>query len=718
MKRKLFTIIFISLASLFGFAKNQKVGDDLQGPFFISDESPIQVIRILEELTGQTSLQAHDLPNVKINFQTNGKLTRDEAIISIKSLLSVNGIAITPLNDKFFRVAPAKGVNTQAPTFIVGKAADIKDNQFFYTKLYELKYIETSVLQDVLKSFITPNDIAAVVFFPRSNAFLLTDTLSNQKRVEMLVEKLDVPASVTEEIGFFQLKYTTAEDMKSRLSALSGELLKKYFDKTAIEADSRTNQIIVITQHGNLNRIKELIEKIDIDSDPITSSKVFYIKHGEAKDVASVLNEIIRGQQNATKINQSSQNLRARRATTTQANNNVQARGASQPRNNRFFPGMNFSQTGASLQFSNYVTIVPDERSNSIVAYGTQNDLKQAADIISQVDVVLAQVKIDVIITEVSLIDNQVSGLSTFGISYTENPAEGGVRGWSADTKTLALSNSDSTSAFSLGISEKGFNAIFNIAEQNSRVKILSSPSITTTHNQRAIVNVSTRRPLIKGTTSYDGTSYPTTKSEIEWRDIGILLEVTPRIGDNGIVQMQIKQTIESVTGEVEIDAVKQPLIGKREAESYVSAMTNEIIVLGGLQQQTTNTSDGKVWLLSDIPLIGNWFKPERDQNERTELIIFIRPTVVKSKSLASFSENNEITADDVKEDVNRMLNTGAFHDKKNDKLKPDSHKQSSFFKTIYPLKDDDKSSLKNDNLKSTQNGDLKQPKRPLRIKH
>ena len=659
--------------------------NDLQGPFFIVDESPIQVIKILESLSGMTSLQTPDLPNVKINFQTSRQLTRKEAILSIKSLLSLNGMAVTPLNDKFFRVAPAKAVNTQAPTFITGRAADIPDNQFFYTKLYELKYLDTTAVQEALKSFITPNGIAGLVMFPRSNAFLLTDTLQNQKRVEMLIDKIDAPAPISEEIGFFQLTHIAAPDMKTRLKSISGDLLKKYFDKTAIEADERTNQIVVVTQKGNLAIIKNIIEKLDIDAEPMTSSKVFYIKHGEAKDVASVLNQIIKGQQSAAKNAKAAKTAQAKSQNTANRIANYQNKNANLPTN------IQADQSGASLQFSDYVTVVHDERSNSIVAYGTHNDLKQVQNLIEQVDVVLSQVKIDVIITEVSLADKQVSGLSTFGLNYAKVASTSVVKGWSGETSSWALSDSDASPAFSLGMSENGFQAVFNVAEQNNKVRILSAPSVTTTHNQRAIINVSKRYPLLKGTTSYDGTTYPTTKSEIEWRDIGIQLEVTPRIGDNGVVQMEVKQTVESVVDNVQIDNNTQPIIGKREAQTFVIAMANEIIVLGGLQQSTSSDNNGKVWLLSDIPLLGNLFKPDRDNLERTELVIFIRPTLVRSKALDAFLGKNEVTDAESKEDVGRYLKTGMFHDPKNDPLQKGSHKQSSFFRSIYPLEDDKK---------------------------
>lgn len=209
----------------------------------------------------------------------------------------------------------------------------------------------------------------------------------------------------------------SSEDLKRRITTLQSDLLKKYFDKTTIESDERTNQVIVVTRKGNMKYIAAIINKLDIDADPLTKSEVFYIKHGEAKDVASVLNQIVKGQQSAVKAAQTAKTNAAAQANRT--NRIINARNASRNNATRLPTNLTADQSGAALQFSEYITIVADERSNSIVCYGTPTDLKQIGNIISQVDVVLAQVKIDVIISEVTLTDKQVSGLSTFGLNYS-----------------------------------------------------------------------------------------------------------------------------------------------------------------------------------------------------------------------------------------------------------------------------------------------------------
>lgn len=674
------------------FAREQepKTDNHLQGPFYFVDENPMQVIKILEELTGQVAITSAGLPNAKINFASKGKLPRDEAILAIKSLLTANGMAVVQMGEKFFKVSPSQGVNAQAPTYISGKASDLPTSNAFASKFYELKYVDIETLAQTLSTFISPNNVASLSLFPRSNAFFLTDTVANHQRIEMLLEKIDVEPSINEEIGFFMLKNVGADDAKRKLSTIQNDALKKYLAKTSIESDERTNQLIVVTPKGNLKHIKKIVDALDTDAQPLTRSEVFYIRHGESKDVATVLNQIVKGQQAAVKSNNAAE--AARVAATNRRNmiSNAQNRNAINRGQQAARPtNLTADPTGAALQFSEYVTIVADERSNSIVAYGTSTDLMQIRNIIEKVDVVLAQVKIDVIITEVTLTDKQVSGLSTFGLDYStvsSTSSDGSVtpRGWRGNTSVGSL-NDSGENAFVLSMNEQGFSAIFNIAEENSKVKILSAPSIVTTHNKEATINVSKKYPFITGTTTYNTGNFPSTQDTVEWRDIGIILEVTPLIGNNGVVQLDIKQTASSVLDYMEVNDTRQAIEGTREAESFVSARDGETIVLAGLQQTEATDTDQAVWLLSDIPVIGELFKPTNDQRTRTELVIFIRPTIISSAAVDTIMKDTGMDKSPISKELDLYLRTGRFYDPETDGFGQAESARSSALRTILP---------------------------------
>ena len=224
-----------------------------------------------------------------------------------------------------------------------------------------------------------------------------------------------------------------------------------------------------------------------------------------------------------------------------------------------------------------------------------------------------------------------------------------------------------SSPAFSLGFNEKSFSAVFNVARQNQNVKVLSAPTIVTTHAQEAEVNVSEKYPIITGTTS-DISNINTTRTEVTQQDIGIKLVVTPYVGTDNMIQLEVKQNVDSIARYVEIDGNNQPVVSTRYAKSYVSAKNGEVIVLAGLQHTEATDIDAGVWLLGDIPIIGEFFKPKNDSISRRELVIFIRPTIIKSVGAESAVAIANIKNSLVEDEINTFLKEGHFY--KNEEIK------------------------------------------------
>lgn len=371
-----------------------------------------------------------------------------------------------------------------------------------------------------------------------------------------------------------------------------------------------------------------LVVGLDVSSEAVLKGEVVYLKHGEAIKVAEVLTKIVNSQKVSKSTSRFTQEIKPnpqlRNGGSSQVRN-PPLRGSNSILEVENSDGIKNTSDMSGMEFSEYVQIVSEERSNAIVIYGTSNDIKQLKSIIEKLDIVLLQVKIDVLITEVSLSDDQVSGLSSFGLSYNTDENNG----FSGETKTYSLSNA-SNPAFSVFASEKSFSMLFDLARQNQNVKVLSAPTIVTTHNKEAEVNISQSLPIITSSMS-DMTSITTTRSSVSYKDIGIKLIVTPLVGANGSIQLKIDQSVDSISGYTTIDNNQQPIISKRRATSFVSAKSNEIITLAGLQQVDTTEIDGGVWLLGDIPILGELFRPSKNEYKRRELIIFIRPAIVKS---------------------------------------------------------------------------------------
>jgi general secretion pathway protein D len=432
---------------------------------------------------------------------------------------------------------------------------------------------------------------------------------------------MDKPQEIREEIQFIKLDYIQAAEMQQRIENLISGPLKNYLEgTTSVTADERTNQLILITHPGNLEVIMNVIENVDVDAAPLTSSEVFPLRQAKAEDVVAIIDEIISGQKEGREEDAkvAKDDNAAEQTTETTTLPPLAATATVNTTSN--------SASNSSLQFSTFVGLSADIRTNAIVAYGTQSDLKTLADLIDKIDITLPQVRIEVIITEVALSENQGSGLSKFDLTFDDGPSATLLDG---TTGALTLGQASVGAQFG----NFALDAILDIAETDSDIKILSTPTIVVSHNEEGIINVSESRPF--ETSSYTGVNDNSgTRNQVEYRDVGIKLTVTPLIGADGSITMTIEQTVDTVktvddltSGEVNTT----PIIGKREANSTITVKDRQLIILGGLQENERVASHTYFPIIGRLPGFKQLLSGESISYNRKELIIFVRPTILKT---------------------------------------------------------------------------------------
>ncbi|MGZ0657187.1 secretin N-terminal domain-containing protein [Coraliomargarita sp. W4R72] len=602
------------------------------GELILVEDTADQVLTLLEQMTNKIILRRQDLPASKFTFNSRGALSKREAVLALESLLTLNGVMLTDMGGRFMKAVPATNVNTHVPQMLGGSTLELDSSQQIYAKLFKLDYLNaTEAAAPLIQSLVSQN--SSVIPFAKSNALLITDALINLQRIETMLGEADRPQVVREQIKFIKLDFIQAKEMQERLENLIQGPLKSYLEgNTSVTADERTNQLILITHPGNLEMIMNVIESVDVDAAPLTGSEVFQLRQAKAEEVVPIIEDIISGQEKGreedAKVARENESNNARRNT----NNNTGNENAPQVVTTPSAPTTSTSsgtEANSSLQFSSFVGLAADERTNSIVAYGTQQDLKTLKELIEKIDMPLPQVLIEAVITQVTLSETQTSGLSSIGFTYNGSTnfftdiSAGTVDGLSFSDGTISL---DDPSNFSLTTAITPTNG-------DSDTRVLSAPRIVVSHNEEGVINVSKSQPIITGSTNYsDSTS---TSSTVEYRDIGIKLTVTPLIGADGTVQMVIEQTVENVVDTVTIDGNDQPIIGVREATSTISVKDGQIVVLGGLQENTGSDSSNYFPLIRRIPLIKNILGNSTEKYDRTEIIIFIRPTVLETPEKA-----------------------------------------------------------------------------------
>lgn len=646
-------LFVFAAATAFGQAgvplpNNEAGRADMVGELNFVDFDAQAMLQTVETLSGKPIISAQNLPAVKISFNSNGPMTRQEALIAVESLLSLNGIALTPMGN-FIKAVGFQDVARQVPEFLKDDARGYPPSEKFYTGLYKLDYLSVSSneYQPIIEPIMSPNPIGKIVPLPKANALLLTDTLINLQRVEEVLESADRPQAIREEVLFYPLRNMQARDLQARLQNLllnQNSAMSKYFaNNTTIESDERTNQLIVLTHSSNVKMLNTIIESFDIAVEPQTTSEVFYIKHAQATEIEALLEEVVTGQQQAREDAPTAENAATQQpgqppgpspsgSTPPSGSNNLPARpgatpGAAAPR-----PSVDGVDV-ENLQFSEFITLVADERSNAIVVYGTKSDIKQIGELIDKIDVVLAQVLIEVLIAEVTLDEDEVSGLASLNLSR-DGTSLGGIE-FATSTPSAGSATGFSVSAATFDL--KNFTVDFGPDIAAGKVRILQAPVIATTHNQEASINVSDSQPFLTGSTTSQINPEATTTT-VQYRDVGIQLKVKPLIGSNGIVQMEIEQTVENVIEGlgVEIDGVNQPFIAKREAISFISVTDDEVIVLAGLQESRINRTENSMYFLGKLPILGEIFNSSSDNNTRRELMIFIKPNVIYTQTDAT----------------------------------------------------------------------------------
>ncbi len=608
--------------------------NDAVGPLDLREESIDQVIVMLERFTGKTAIRPQALPAATITLRLRESVTRDEAIRALETALNLNGVAITPMGDRFMKVTALNVAKSEAPELIDGSTLLFPPSGRIVSKVFQLNFLRVAEFMPQVAGLLSPNTGSPPVIFEKANAALVTDSLSNLQRIETLLSRLDQPALGGMTPKFYTLHFAKASDVVNKMrTILSGALQSQLGTATSYNADDRTNQIVVISDPRQIAFFDDLIAKLDVKSDPNTRNEVIYLKHAASKDVAQILSQLVAGQNNAAKA-QDSARPNIMPATATAAPGAAPAPVATMP------TGLALG-TEPSNQFSTILTIFADERSNSIVVSGTIDDIRLINELVNKLDILLAQVRIEVVIAEVTLTDAASSGISALGLKIAGDKLVGGQLTAAGLSATNVTATQQPTGDWDLA-AEIGLTT----TPRKSNATILSVPNIMTTHNKEANIFVGEQRPVISSYLNDSTTTGSTTgsgyRSTVSSKDIGISLKVKPLIGNDGSVQLEITQEVNDILGDITIDGNPQPRIGRRSTSSFVSARSGEIIVLGGLQRTSKSKSTSR---LGPIPILGDLLGSRSRDDTRTDLVFFLRPYVLTNTAADNTAALKQVDA-------------------------------------------------------------------------
>ena len=412
--------------------------------------------------------------------------------------------------------------------------------------------------------------------------------------------------------------------------------------KATFSADERTNQIILLTRVVNFPFFDHMIGKLDVDTADPVLLKTIPLKYSDAGELAGLLNQVLGNSSEAAKPRE--------RILSSDSGSSSGTSTSTRGRTPQSQPQPGAAPAAGGKKEEGGVSVYPDLRMNWLIAMGTAQEIEWVEKFVKEEDVPLPQVLLEGIVAEVTLDHSDTLGIEVLARATSGEISHAGL------VNTLAA---NPVSATTIGpaslptVLADGFNywaslnrsridIIVQALSKKSNVKILSQPHIMASHNLEAEISVGEKRPVVTQSTTTPITSETTTttssvSSQVQLTPIELRLHIKPLINPEArMVQLDIEQTADALTGFQKIDGNDVPIISTRSAKSVVSVKDGEMIILGGLIKNTESVAKTGIPILSDIPLIGSLFSTTTKGNIRTELVLLLRPTVLNSPEEAA----------------------------------------------------------------------------------
>lgn len=580
------------------------------------------VIRAIGELTGRNFIID---PRVKgtVNIISSQPVPRALAYQILLSSLRLQGFSAIE-RDGAVKVLPETDAKLHA-RFGQSRAGD-RDR--LITQVFTLGNSNASQLLPVIRPLVSPNN--ALSAFAQANALVVTDYAENIRRIEAIIHRIDRHADL--HAAVVPLAYASAPELAGTLSKLLQDAGGDG-GRVSIHADARANVLLVrVDLPGRLGQIRRLVRFLDQPSQAGANVRVVYLKNAEAARVAQTLRALLSS--SAAPLSD------ARRNTLPSAS---QASGIAPPGSdtNATAPAVLSSTTptdpvagdGPGTVGGAGNLVQADNASNALILNVPDSMYRNLRAVIDQLDRRRAQVHVETLVMEVS-----AQRLQELGMQWLSVPS--GTGGSSPNVQVLVNGLAGGLSAGTGGgvLDIRGVGRVLDLTvlaralETAAQGNILSNPTLLATDNEQARIEVGQEIPVQTGQYANTGTTGGSTAAPFTTYDrktVGLKLAIVPQISEGGSIRMRILQTASSVdpaTGTTTL-----PTFNIRSVETSVTVEDGGIIAIGGLIQETVSDNVDKVPLLGDIPLLGWLFRHQVKKRNKTNLLVFLKPTIVRN---------------------------------------------------------------------------------------
>ena len=585
-------------------------------------------------------------------------LRQEDLLPVFHQVLRMND-AVAVKSGQFYHIAPINaGKGMVRPARRLGERG-------YILQVVPVRFFSVSEIKRLLEPFITPG--GDILEYPRGNFLIILDLASNIQRLLEIKDLIDVNLFAGVRMELYQPKVASAEELADEM----GRIMQAYA-ASATQSENfvarfisvpRINRLLVISHsEAAWTYAMRWLKNIDTYAEgPGRRIFVYPVENGKAVDLADILNQVLgqgptgTGAQRKTlkdvaeRIAGGQQQTPSGGSTPAGQTGTGTGQGGSlyavaptqaPPIQTRPRAGAGAAPTaGTAGGAGEQVRIVPDPATNSLIVFGTGQEFQNIRNILKEIDIVPRQVLLDVLIAEVSLSDDL-----RFGVEY-QILRDDDVKIFGRDFDQHVSLLSGLPGALPEGAGPPALSAVIgsgdtirgfiNAFREDSRVKVLSSPTILATDGQPARIQVGTEEPIATGTVTSPVSTGVTSSTTIQYRNTGRILTIIPQVNAQGLVHLQVKTEVSQRGASVTVGQDSFPSFDTRDVETTAVVQDGETLAIGGIITERVNRSKLGIPFLMDIPVFGRFFGTTRDDVRRTELIMLITPHVIRSREEA-----------------------------------------------------------------------------------
>jgi general secretion pathway protein D len=651
-----------------------------QGPgrlvVFNFDNADIEIVlQATSELLVFNYVLAPEARGKKVTVQTTGRIPVDDIFPVLLTILDVNGLAAIK-SGNVYRIIAKQGAPQTSTRTVVGTELDARlPGDEVLTQIVPLKYASAVDVAGLLRPFVPQQ--GALTATRDTNLLVITDVAANVRRLLDIVKLVDVDTT-TNELQIIPLKHADSTEVGTILNQLfatgrirpPGTQLPPGVslpapppaapggpaartpaapvapsvggDQNAAERaplivpERRSNSLIIYARKQDMDTITRLVEKLDADIYGGQRVYFYFCENTKARDLAATLDAIFGRGSGAAPSPQPAAGRPGAAAPGLPSQTQVQTARPLATAAVGAIQGLLGEAPGAAE-----TRFIPDEVTNSIIVTTYPRIWTEIEGIIKKLDRMPRQVLIEVLAVEVTLDDSTSLGIEwaiqhgRFTANFSALGTNPSVVPGAPPQNFIPVGGAVLTGLNFFTFATSEFLTAINALATDNKVNVLSSPSVMTTENKKAVINVSQSVPVLTSQqTQIGGTTTSTTNTAIvgtqtvEYKDVGIVLTVTPRIGEHGTVALDVKQEVNDILSPT-FGQTGSPAFSKREAETSVVLLNNQTLVLGGLMQNKRTVNKTGIPFLHKIPVLGYLFGNSSETINKTELLLLITPRVV-----------------------------------------------------------------------------------------